>query len=140
MTTEHENAVSASDLAQIRDMASEGCLTAPPQMIGVSADTLYDMADEIVRSRNESKNSKRWQTMENAPRTRPIVAQTEQGRIVKAKWVQLDDDNAGWGTPEEDDPHPKCWDDGFCWASNSDGEPSDPPVLWIEMPQPPTPR
>jgi hypothetical protein len=75
-----------------------------------------------------------WHDMALAPRTRAIIVKTAAGRILKVKWVIIGDDAQGWGVPEEDDPHPNCWDDGFCWASNSDEEPSDPPVGWIEMP------
>lgn len=85
--------------------------------------------------RAELEKARAWQGMESAPRNRPIIVRTATGRIVKVKWTVLDGDSAGWGTPEEDDPHPNCWDDGFCWASNSDEEPSDPPASWIEMPK-----
>jgi hypothetical protein len=74
-----------------------------------------------------------WQPMETAPRTRPIVVETAAGRVFKAKWVVIGDDATGWGTVEEDDPRPTCWTDGFCWASNADEEPSDPPVRWHEL-------
>jgi Lar family restriction alleviation protein len=83
---------------------------------------------------SSSRGEQGWLSIECAPKTRPIIGKTAAGRIVKAKWVRLDDDNAGWGTPEEDDPRPNCWDDGFCWASNSDELPSDPLVAYIEMP------
>lgn len=74
-----------------------------------------------------------WLDIASAPLDRQIIVQTRSGHIFKAKWVRLDDETAGWGTMEEGDLHPICWDNGFCWAINSDEEPSDPPVAWIEI-------
>ena len=99
---------------------------------------------EITRLRSASQAGgvpAGWMDMADAPRTRPIIVLTAGGRIIKAKWVIIGDDAVGWGTPDEDDPHPNCWHTGFCWASNEDEEPSDPPVGWIEIPSasPPPP-
>jgi len=121
----------------------EGCLVArlracDGEVIGITGGDLLRARDAIsaspatIPARPDVPDG--WQPMDAAPRSRPIIVLTKAGRIIKAKWVRLDDDNAGWGTPEEDDPRPRCWDDGFCWASNSDEEPSDPPICWIEIP------
>ena len=102
-----------------------------------------DAADLIDRLRASQAGGvpAGWMDMADAPRTRPIIVLTAGGRIIKAKWVIIGDDAVGWGTPDEDDPHPNCWHTGFCWASNEDEEPSDPPVGWIEIPSasPPPP-
>lgn len=93
-----------------------------------------EVVSEVRTLLSSSRGEQAWIPIDHAPKSRPIIGKTAAGRIVKAKWVRLDDDTAGWGTPEEDDPRPNCWDDGFCWASNSDEMPSDPLVAYIEMP------
>lgn len=108
-------------------------------------DQLYELCDRANASPSPALVAggvpAGWMDMADAPRTRPIIVLTAGGRIIKAKWVIIGDDAVGWGTPDEDDPHPNCWHTGFCWASNEDEEPSDPPVGWIEIPSasPPPP-
>lgn len=80
-----------------------------------------------------------WQDISTAPRTRPIIVETERGRVFRAQWTVLGDDAVGWGTVNEDDPCPKCWTDGFCWASNEDEEESDKPIRWCELTRSPQP-
>ena len=115
-----------------------------PRYIGYCSGT-GDHATEIFRAIRSASQAggvpAGWMDMADAPRTRPIIVLTAGGRIIKAKWVIIGDDAVGWGTPDEDDPHPNCWHTGFCWASNEDEEPSDPPVGWIEIPSasPPPP-
>ena len=75
-----------------------------------------------------------WLTMDSAPRNRHIIVLTEAGSVVRVHWTWIGDDASGWGAVTEDE-HPRCWTDGFCWASNEDGEPSDPPVLWTYVPR-----
>jgi hypothetical protein len=102
------------------------------------ADGLMDIVERAIAMLSASPEPPAggdgWRDISTAPHTRPIIVKTAAGRIFKAKWVIIGDDAVGWGTPEEDDPRPSCWHSGFCWASNEDEEPSDPPVGWIEMP------
>jgi hypothetical protein len=109
-------------------------LSMSKEALGASLNSAWDEIERLRTLLSSSRGEQGWLAIENAPKTRPIIGKTAAGRIVKAKWVRLDDDNAGWGTPEEDDPRPNCWNDGFCWASNSDEQPSDPLVAYIEMP------
>jgi hypothetical protein len=80
-----------------------------------------------------------WRPIETAPRDakRPIIVMTRGGHPVRVVRVIVEGE-AGpvwtWGTVEETDPCPACWTDGTCWASNADGEESDPPVWWCDAP------
>jgi hypothetical protein len=75
-----------------------------------------------------------WQPIETAPRDGTHIAiVTEGGHVLKAHYGDIDDFCA-WLASEEDQ-HPISWDDGVCWAENSDYMPSDPPKWWMPMPE-----
>jgi len=77
----------------------------------------------------------KWEPIETAPKDGTIIeVETAGGAKVLASWhgglVGEDGlDAAGWHAT---DGHPDCWDDGVCWASNANGEPSDKPIKWRE--------
>lgn len=96
---------------------------------------LIECSKRLALSRHPLPLEGGWQPIETAPRNRPVAGLTRAGKLVKMDWTMLGDDAVGWGAVDEDE-HPSCWTDGFCWASNSDGEPSDPPVMWAELPRP----
>lgn len=72
--------------------------------------------------------------MKTAPKNRPIVLWTKGGSVVLADWTSIDDDTDSWVAVNEGE-HPPSWDEGTCWKFNSDDEPSDPPIAWMEPPQ-----
>lgn len=81
-----------------------------------------------------------WQPIETAPRDETeIIGYTRGGSVVKMKlggpFPMNDDGDEGytWVAVNEGE-HPSCWSDGVCWSSNEDGEPSDPPIYWVQPP------
>jgi len=84
----------------------------------------------------EAKGSRMnaWKPIVTAPKNgRHIALLTKYGIRVVGFWDNIDDDTYCW-VATVDGEHPKCWTDGVCWASNEDDVPSDPPVLWAELP------
>jgi hypothetical protein len=76
-----------------------------------------------------------WQPIETAPKDGTHVALvTRGGSVVRAEWQDTNDWNTWVATNEGE--HPLSWDDGVCWAFNSDNEPSDPPIAWMPLPDP----
>jgi len=80
-----------------------------------------------------------WEPIETAPSDTPVIVITAEGRIFKAIYkpgvAENEQGSCGaWCTVEETDPHPACWTDGMCWASNEDGVPSDAPAGWLPAP------
>jgi len=80
-----------------------------------------------------------WKPIETAPSDTPVIVITAEGRIFKAIYkpgvAENEQGSCGaWCTVEETDPHPACWTDGMCWASNEDGVPSDAPAGWLPAP------
>ena len=80
-----------------------------------------------------------WKPIASAPRNGDTVAAlTKGGRLVKVYWcvdfVETDSGPCSVWVAAGEGQHPDCWDDGVCWETNGDGEPSDPPVLWCPMP------
>lgn len=83
-----------------------------------------------------------WQPIETAPRDgTAILVKTVGDHYLEAYWGDSLMNKAehfcsGWFANKEDN-HPACWTDGVCWESNADEEPSDPPILWTPLPEPP---
>jgi hypothetical protein len=80
-----------------------------------------------------------WHPMDTAPVDRDIIVWTKAGSVVKVFRDEVGEDENGetafgWIAREEGE-HPPSWDDGICWASNMDGDTSDPPILWTELPE-----
>lgn len=82
--------------------------------------------------------SKDWRDISTAPLDGTMIAiLTQGGQLVKASYGYEYESNegpvGGWAALDYE-PHPSCWTDGVCWASNADGEPSDQPALWRPLP------
>lgn len=81
-----------------------------------------------------------WRPIDDEARNgEPWLIQTARERIFKAKWardicVDEDGENVDAWAATAEDFHPPCWTDGVCWASNEDGVPSDPPVMYAPLP------
>jgi len=86
-----------------------------------------------------------WQPIDTAPRDgRPIQARIKGERKPRViSWEVIEggnEDGTGWvfgwmidpSDPNEDSP-PASWDDGYCWAINSDDEPSAQPTHWMPL-------
>lgn len=72
--------------------------------------------------------------MASAPTNETILLKTWNGKTFPAKWTggfldNEEQDCCCWVATEEGN-HPKNWDDGVCWGSNSDCLPSEPPIGW----------
>ena len=75
-----------------------------------------------------------WQPIDTAPFDTPIVVVTRGGSVLKAQTAYgIADEGYVWIAVNKDE-HPCCWDDGVCWATNSDYEESDPPMWWVPLP------
>jgi hypothetical protein len=77
-----------------------------------------------------------WENIRTAPRNEtPVRVRTADGFELVARFIQgfisEDEEDCGGWVAEEDGVHPDDWCDGVCWSSNSDGNPSDPPVAWL---------
>ena len=83
-----------------------------------------------------------WQPIETAPKDGTVVRlKTKGNRILRASFQwglvnSLDDECGGWFAEDEDEQSPS-WTDGICWASNEDEVPSDQPISWMPLPDPP---
>ena len=79
-----------------------------------------------------------WQAPEDAPLNRSVIVLTDGGAQFKAALIpDAGQNEAGeacnlWAADETAVGVPACWTDGFCWAVNEDGKPSDPVRLWRE--------
>lgn len=62
-----------------------------------------------------------------------VVVFTEGGRAMMARRELLDSETVCWQATFEGE-HPSCWDDGVCWETNADNQPSDRPVMWTTKP------
>ena len=64
----------------------------------------------------------------------PVIVTMDDGTEFRAMRIWVEDGEGGcpaWATCDEYEPNaPPCWDDGICWASNADGQPSRAPVAW----------
>lgn len=83
-----------------------------------------------------------WQPIETAPRDGTAFQARIPGHgsdnIIAAVDGLLDGDGSdcwAWGFVEDQEP-PDCWDDGICWATNSDGVASVRPTHWKPLPPP----
>ncbi len=78
-----------------------------------------------------------WQPIASAPRDGTVIQAVIPGHgsdnMICWQGVLLDEDGEDWGcwtfAMEEQEP-PPCWTDGWCWASNEDGERSAWPIMW----------
>ena len=82
-----------------------------------------------------------WSPMEGAPQDEMVRIRTAGGWVLKAAlWSGFLDgdgnDCSCWCAVDEGSA-PPCWDDDVCWATNSAGVASDPPVAWqpVELAQ-----
>jgi hypothetical protein len=77
-----------------------------------------------------------WSPMATAPRDGSCIwGVTRGGYELRMTWTnglvnEQGRECGGWIAWVED-AHPVCWHDATCWASNENGEPSDPPVGWM---------
>jgi hypothetical protein len=68
------------------------------------------------------------------PLEQPVIVTMHDGTEFVAVRIIVrgeTEDYAVWATSDEYEPNcPECWDDGVCWGSNSNGQPSRKPVAW----------
>lgn len=68
------------------------------------------------------------------PLETPVIVTMDDGTEFRAMRIIVFDgerDCWAWATADEFEPSaPECWDDGVCWASNSEHKPSRQPVAW----------
>lgn len=83
-----------------------------------------------------------WQPMSTAPTDRPIEVKVKgyrYPRVVELVPVEGDDaetETWAWACMSDDENDwPRGWDDGICWAVNSDGVESPQPTGWREVAQ-----
>lgn len=79
-----------------------------------------------------------WQPIETAPAETCVKVRLESGGTLLASLHFGNVENKdgmcwAWQTECEDDC-PDSWTDGYCWAVNEDGVPSDQPTHWMPPP------
>lgn len=85
-----------------------------------------------------------WQDIATAPRdgTEIQVRIPGHGEDNVVAWVEellnsWDEYCGAWAFTREQEP-PESWSDGYCWAVNDEGCPSEQPTHWLPLPPAPT--
>lgn len=81
-----------------------------------------------------------WQPISTAPKggTEIVIITRRRRSVFKAMWldgvvdVPGEPSSGAWVAVDED-LYPASWTDCVCWASNADGEASDPPEFWMSL-------